>query len=96
METRTATSESEFALYLAQNWGRDYYRNRMVKISQVDDAAFRAERRLRNIRSESVRRNAVRILNHNRGVYRWYRYLLQASMADLTAIANHPLFNSAN
>lgn len=84
---------SSDAMYNANNYARRRYRDSIVSIAVQDDAMFRALDRCRRSRDESVRGAAIRIVGFNAS-YRHFRWVLTASVAELSAFAQHPLISN--
>ena len=81
------------AMYNANNYARRLYRDSMVSISSYDRVKFRAFQRCRRSRDQRVRGAANRIAEFG-GSYRYCRWVLTASMAELSAFAQHPLISN--
>lgn len=82
------TDMIEEAMTSANNYGRRFYRDSIVRIDRFESERESALQRLRRSRSAIVREAANRLVSFNR-VYRYYRYLNTAPMREIELLAQH-------
>ena len=82
------TDMIEEAMTSANNYGRRFYRDSIVRIDRFEREKEAALQRLRRSRSAIVRESANRLVSFNR-VYRYYRYLNTAPMREIELLAQH-------
>lgn len=87
--TKSPTMTPDRAMQRANDYARRRYRDSMVSIASYDSLKFRAFKRCANARDPQVRARANRIAEFGRS-YRYCRWVLAASAAELSAFAKHP------
>ena len=85
---RSNTDMIEEAMTSANNYGRKFYKDSIVRIDRCESEKEAAFQRMRRSRSEIVRNAANRLVAFNR-VYRYYRYLNTAPMREIELLAQH-------
>ena len=78
----------EDAMTAANNYGRRFYQDSIVRCDRFEREKEAALQRLRKSRSAIVREAANRLVAFNR-VYRYYRYLNTAPMREIELLAQH-------